>query len=68
MDIQSDIIGIATDENTYLMSNGVKKESHMSWIMAAGLIVNAAMGAGLLNIAKAYDDAGGIAVSSILHA
>ncbi|CAF2149296.1 unnamed protein product [Rotaria magnacalcarata] len=68
MSLQSDIISIVTDENAYLMRNDVKKESHMSWIMAAGLIVNAAMGAGLLNIAKAYDDAGGITVSSILHA
>ncbi|CAF0783563.1 unnamed protein product, partial [Didymodactylos carnosus] len=30
----------------------------LSWFMAAGLIINAAMGAGLLNIAKAFDEAG----------
>ncbi|CAF4687755.1 unnamed protein product, partial [Rotaria magnacalcarata] len=42
MSLQSDIISIVTDENAYLIRNDVKKESHISWIMAAGLIVNAA--------------------------
>ncbi|CAF1439731.1 unnamed protein product [Adineta steineri] len=68
MSIQSDILAIMNDENVSLIVPEKKKELHMSWIMAAGLIVNAAMGAGLLNIAKAYDEAGGIVISSILHA
>ncbi|CAF1317687.1 unnamed protein product [Adineta ricciae] len=68
MSIQSDILTLVQDESQPLIVFEKRKEPHISWIMAAGLIVNAAMGAGLLNIAKAYDEAGGIAVSSILHA
>ncbi|CAF1279236.1 unnamed protein product [Adineta ricciae] len=68
MSIQSDILTLVYDESQPLIVPAKQKEPHISWIMAAGLIVNAAMGAGLLNIAKAYDEAGGIAVSSILHA
>ncbi|CAF3860765.1 unnamed protein product [Adineta steineri] len=73
MNVQSDTSAIVDDENLALLNsdNGtqvsIRAQSSMSWIMAAGLIVNAAMGAGLLNIAKAYDDAGGIFISSILH-
>ncbi|CAF1278576.1 unnamed protein product [Adineta ricciae] len=73
MDIQSDTTTIIDDENLALLNsdNGshvsIRSGSQMSWIMAAGLIINAAMGAGLLNIAKAYDDAGGILISSVLH-
>lgn len=39
----------------------------ISWYFAVFLIVNAALGAGLLNFAKAFDNAGGILVSSIIH-
>ncbi|UJR36881.1 hypothetical protein I4U23_029594 [Adineta vaga] len=73
MDLQSDTSAVIDDENLALLNsdNGsqvsIRGRSTMSWIMAAGLIVNAAMGAGLLNIAKSYDDAGGIFISSILH-
>ncbi|CAF1392086.1 unnamed protein product [Rotaria magnacalcarata] len=73
MDVQSDTSGIIDDENLALLNSdnildvSIRAKSSISWIMAAGLIVNAAMGAGLLNIAKAYDDAGGIFISSILH-
>ena len=35
----------------------------VSWYFAVFLIVNAALGAGLLNFAKAFDNAGGIAIS-----
>ena len=42
-------------------SNGI------SWYFAVFLIVNAALGAGLLNFAKAFDNAGGIFISSIIH-
>ncbi|CAF3462981.1 unnamed protein product [Rotaria sp. Silwood1] len=68
MSVQSDIIDLVINESEPLIPAATQKKSHMSWIMAAGLLVNAAMGAGLLNIAKSYDDAGGIVISSILHA
>ncbi|CAF2549831.1 unnamed protein product [Rotaria sp. Silwood2] len=73
MDDQSDTSAIVDDENLALLNSdnaldiSIRSRPSMSWIMAAGLIINAAMGAGLLNIAKAYDDAGGIFISSILH-
>ncbi|CAF1405537.1 unnamed protein product [Rotaria sordida] len=68
MSVQSDIINLVINESEPLIPPDIKKKSHMSWIMAAGLLVNAAMGAGLLNIVKSYNDAGGIMISSILHA
>ncbi|CAF3507853.1 unnamed protein product [Rotaria sp. Silwood1] len=74
MDVQADTSAVVDDENLPLLNSenaldvSIRTRPSMSWIMAAGLIVNAAMGAGLLNIAKAYDDAGGIFISSILHA
>ncbi|CAF1291444.1 unnamed protein product [Rotaria sp. Silwood1] len=73
MDVQADTSAVVDDENLPLLNSenaldvSIRTRPSMSWIMAAGLIVNAAMGAGLLNIAKAYDDAGGIFISSILH-
>lgn len=39
----------------------------VSWYFAVFLIVNAALGAGVLNFAKAYDNAGGIIYSSIVQ-
>ena len=39
----------------------------ISWYFAVFLIVNAALGAGLLNFAKAFDSAGGILYSSVVH-
>jgi hypothetical protein len=39
----------------------------ISWYFAIFLIVNAALGAGLLNFAHAFDEAGGILVSSIVQ-
>lgn len=45
MSVQSDILDIINDESTRLLPRDVlKPASTISWIMAAGLIVNAAMG------------------------
>jgi hypothetical protein len=44
-----------------------QNESGISWYFAVFLIVNAALGAGLLNFAKAYNEAGGILSSSIIQ-
>ncbi|CAF4307806.1 unnamed protein product [Rotaria sordida] len=44
MSVQSDIINLVINESEPLISPDIKKKSHMSWIMAAGLLVNAAMG------------------------
>ncbi|CAF4554993.1 unnamed protein product [Rotaria sp. Silwood2] len=68
MDDQSDTSAIVDDENLALLNSdnaldiSIRSRPSMSWIMAAGLIINAAMG-----VTKAYDDAGGIFISSILH-
>lgn len=62
------------NESTSLLRNNPvenqqieNRESGISWYFAVFLIVNAALGAGLLNFAKAFDNAGGILVSSIVH-
>lgn len=39
----------------------------ISWYFAVFLIVNAALGGGLLNFAKAYNEAGGILVSTLIQ-
>ena len=39
----------------------------VSWIFAVFLIVNAALGAGLLNFGKSFDAAGGILISSLIQ-
>ena len=44
-----------------------QEQQGISWYFAVFLIVNAALGAGLLNFAKAFDNAGGIFISSIVH-
>ena len=59
------------DENHHLLTqdpvNFSPESSGISWYFAVFLIVNAALGAGLLNFAKAFDSAGGILYSSIIH-
>ena len=41
--------------------------SGISWYFAVFLIVNAALGAGLLNFAKAFNNAGGILAATLIH-
>jgi hypothetical protein len=48
-------------------SKGARRVNGISWYFAVFLIVNAALGAGLLNFAKAYDSAGGILISSFIQ-
>jgi hypothetical protein len=61
------------EENDYLLSNSARSASSsesgggITWYFAVFLIVNAALGAGLLNFSKAYDNAGGVLISSIIH-
>ena len=62
------------DENRHLLAQDPVKftpdnqvAGGISWYFAVFLIVNAALGAGLLNFAKAFDSAGGIFYSSIIH-
>lgn len=48
-------------------SDNTNNNQGISWYFAVFLIVNAALGAGLLNFSKAFDNAGGILVSTIVH-
>ncbi len=48
-------------------NNNNNNNNGISWYFAVFLIVNAALGAGLLNFAKAFDNAGGILVSSLVQ-
>jgi hypothetical protein len=48
-------------------NNNDNTSQGISWYFAIFLIVNAALGAGLLNFAHAFDEAGGILVSSIVQ-
>ncbi|XP_065312404.1 sodium-coupled neutral amino acid transporter 7-like isoform X1 [Dermacentor albipictus] len=62
---------VQDDSSTSSMSNGAKgkRESHgSSWVSAVFLIINAALGAGLLNFPHAFDQAGGIAVALSVQA
>jgi len=65
----SDVFG-EEDENITAslgsQSNSYQKNG-ISWYFAVFLIVNAALGAGLLNFGKAYDNAGGILISSFIQ-
>ncbi|CAG2165230.1 unnamed protein product [Oppiella nova] len=47
-------------------TNDIKKQG-AGWIMAAFLLVNAALGAGLLNYPVAYDRLGGVGISTIIQ-
>jgi hypothetical protein len=47
--------------------NEQRASSGISWYFAVFLIVNAALGAGLLNFSKAFDNAGGILISTIIQ-
>lgn len=51
----------ASPSKAQLKNNGI------SWYFAVFLIVNAALGAGVLNFGKAYDNAGGILISTIMQ-
>ena len=61
------------DENRHLLSQNPvvctpeNTDVGISWYFAVFLIVNAALGAGLLNFAKAFDSAGGIVYSTLVH-
>ena len=56
MSVQSDILDIINDESTRLLPRDVvKPPSTISWIMAAGLIINAAMGV-RPSLSKSLDD------------
>jgi sodium-coupled neutral amino acid transporter 7/8 len=61
------------DEKTSLLTNNksTKRNNNnnqgISWYFAVFLIVNAALGAGLLNFAKAFDNAGGILAATLIH-
>ena len=61
------------NENQHLLStnrpnnNDKSRNIGISWYFAVFLIVNAALGAGLLNFAKAFDNAGGIFYSSLIQ-
>ena len=58
-------------ENQHLLSSNTvvhsDNQNGISWYFAVFLIVNAALGAGLLNFPKSFDNAGGILVSTIFH-
>ena len=64
------------DEKTSLLINTKSKKRNnnnnnnnqgISWYFAVFLIVNAALGAGLLNFAKAFNNAGGILAATLIH-
>ena len=48
-------------------SHAATNNRGVSWIFAVFLIVNAALGAGLLNFGKSFDAAGGILISSLVQ-
>ena len=48
-------------------SKAQTSNSGISWYFAVFLIVNAALGAGLLNFGKAYDNAGGVLISTLMQ-
>ncbi len=54
------------NDSSYEQIN-VNNNGGISWYFAVFLIVNAALGAGLLNFAKAFDNAGGILISSLVQ-
>lgn len=57
-------------ENQHLLSSNTvvhENQNGISWYFTVFLIVNAALGAGLLNFPKSFDNAGGILVSTIFH-
>ena len=59
------MINAAEEELTPLVEIEIKGESPRgtSWFMSAFLVVNAALGAGLLNFPIAYHQAGGVATA-----
>ena len=68
------LLGGGGGESTYMSenllltsSNSHRQEMGISWYFAVFLIVNAALGAGLLNFGKAFDNAGGIVASTVIH-
>jgi hypothetical protein len=59
--------GDTESDETLSPSKQVQNNNGISWYFAVFLIVNAALGAGVLNFGKAYDNAGGIVISSIVQ-
>lgn len=63
---------LATESTALLHNNSVQYELQeqnkgITWYFGVFLIVNAALGAGVLNFARAFHTAGGILVSSLIH-
>lgn len=54
--------------DTTLSSSTVENRKGSSWYAAVFLIINAALGAGLLNFPQAFDRAGGITVALSVQA
>lgn len=59
--------GLSINTENNINNNNDSTTQGISWYFAIFLIVNAALGAGLLNFAHAFDEAGGILVSSIVQ-
>jgi len=56
-----------TDSKNIQEQTSRGNHSGISWYFAVFLIVNAALGAGLLNFAKAFNNAGGILAATLIH-
>jgi uncharacterized membrane protein len=67
----SDSTSYTSSISNYVSSNEQDdskiNQTGISWYFAVFLIVNACLGAGLLNFAKAFNDAGGILISQLLQ-
>ncbi|XP_050725311.1 putative sodium-coupled neutral amino acid transporter 7 [Eriocheir sinensis] len=50
-----------------LLTRSFEEEPGISWYKAVFLIVNAALGAGLLNFPRAFHEAGGIVTGNLVH-
>ena len=59
-------INVNSKNNTQTTSNN-RNTAGISWYFAVFLIVNAALGAGLLNFAKAFNNSGGILAATLIH-
>ena len=57
----------STKTTTIRTNNNSSSNQGISWYFAVFLIVNAALGAGLLNFAKAFNNAGGILAATLIH-
>jgi sodium-coupled neutral amino acid transporter 7/8 len=59
---------LSDHDTTASLSPSKAQPAGISWYFAVFLIVNAALGAGLLNFGKAYDNAGGVLISTLMQA